>query len=92
MGDVIKTPVVVFSEIVLPSGRFASFRRLRGWDLLGLELDKITDPHLATALLLTRAVKIDGESITLAQIMEMDLADVLPLSTELAKMLKVGVL
>ena len=75
----------IVAELVLPSGRFASFRRLRGGDLIGIPQG--LDPQTFMFHLLSRAVLVDGEELTQEQFEEMDLQDVLVVQAQLHHMI-----
>ena len=74
-------------EIVLPSGRFATIRRLTGADLLALPQTASFNTNALTMHLITLAVRIDGEAVTMQDLTAMDLQDVLPLYSEVARLI-----
>lgn len=82
MAGITRTPVI---ELVLPSGRFAEFRRLRGRDLIGVPMG--LDLQRFMFQLLSRAVRIDGEGVTPEYFEDMDLQDLLVVQAELVHMM-----
>ena len=74
----------VATELVLPSGRFASFRRLRVVDMMGMPQD--LSSLAFTLCLIARAVQIDGESVSVEELMAMDLQDFFPIQREFIRL------
>jgi len=70
-------------EVVLPSGRFASFRAIKWWDYA---VSNNENPLVMLGELATRVVHIDGEPLTADQVLQMPLAEFLPIQEALAKM------
>jgi len=71
----------IVKEVVLPSGRFAAFRKLRFGDFV---ISHDDNPHAMLAKLAEQTVTLDGEPISFEQIMEMDAGEFFPISKVLS--------
>lgn len=74
-----------FSEIVLPSGSFATFRRPTGADWVHIPSD--VSPQLAMLYLIAAVVRLDGSAVSMGCLLEMDLQDLFALQAELNRIL-----
>ena len=73
----VKATMFVDVELVLPSGRFAAFRRLQAYDMVGIPQN--LDPQVFMFHLMSRGVVIDEVPLSVAEIAAMVLQDFLPL-------------
>lgn len=71
-------------EIVLPSGRFASFRAMTWGDVMEAHSDN--GPRMM-AVMATLVCRIDGEALTLLDVHEMTLAEFMPIVNIIAEMM-----
>lgn len=72
------------SEIVLPSGSYARLRKLNPIDLC---VAYSANPFEFICSIMTMAVRIDGENVTVEMLKEMPLDDWTPISNMIAKAL-----
>jgi hypothetical protein len=68
--------MAIAREIVLPSGRFAAFRKIAPSDLIATWSENVMR---MTAQLVARIATIDGKAITFEEIEVMELDDFMPL-------------
>lgn len=66
-------------EIVLPSGRFASVRRIKWWDRVMCHSDSKGNIDVYVMALAIRCVTIDGEPLSIEQAKDMDIEEANPL-------------
>lgn len=69
--------------ITLPSGKVASLEQGKGRDLLQAQT-KAKTPEEITYALIAELTEIDGQKLVYEDILEMDLADVLTLQSEVS--------
>ena len=70
-------------KITLPSGKIATLRKGRGYDLLQAQQKAKTSEEIPYALIAELA-EIDGQKLVYEDILELDLEDVIALQTEIS--------
>ncbi len=70
-------------SITLPSGKIATVRPGRGYDLLQAQLKAKTSEEIPYALI-AELTEIDGQKLVYEDILELDLSDVIALQAELS--------
>ena len=70
-------------NITLPSGRTATVRQGRGYDLLQAQIKAKTSEEIPYALI-AELTEIDGQKLVYEDILELDLSDVIALQAELS--------
>lgn len=69
--------------ITLPSGKIATVRQGRGFDLLQAQIKAKTSEEIPYALI-AELTEIDGQKLVYEDILELDLTDVIALQAELS--------
>jgi len=69
--------------ITLPSGKIATVRQGRGFDLLQAQIKAKTSEEIPYALI-AELTEIDGQKLVYEDILELDLSDVIALQAELS--------
>lgn len=70
-------------KITLPSGKIATFKKGRGFDLLQAQQKAKTSEEIPYALIAELA-EIDGQKLVYEDILELDLEDVIALQAEIS--------
>ena len=70
-------------NITLPSGKIATVRPGRGYDLLQAQIKAKTSEEIPYALI-AELTEIDGQKLVYEDILELDLSDVIALQAELS--------
>lgn len=72
------------TEHVLPSGRFATIKRITWRDWLVVRGVTLLSPRVdAMSIMAAHCVTIDGQHVTIAEVMDMDVRDAMALSRAL---------